>query len=773
MATPRRSTRVASGARSIASQSAYSAVVVTQDTPNRGPGRQRALPKVKARQSTAYGASGRMGAAQELTVPQTGFAEAFQTQRGAAIAKDAEEQSARSARSSPAARTSSRRSERGTPSQMDYESEDPPSEQEEESESEDEEDISAETSKSFGMNHEAGMLRGPTPNQTPARRDRTATPGASISVATNSVTTTSVATSSLRPAPERRIPPIRPSNALLSENLTQQPVREPAAVGATPRFPIARPAQEAAASGVTPRVPTTKPVQDPSATPRAPPVRPDLGSRIGGFTPRVPADRPAPAVVGSGLRAPPLRPAQTANGAPIAQRPIPPRAVPVPEAEPEVEPAPALGIPLLDRIRAKISVFPWRYFAVAALAALLAFAAGLAAKNPPSYSLPTQFSNGWKSFTGRLSPGSWIPTAPLDNSSLKTRVDDVELNLKDIQSYIHSLGNEIPDYVVVSRSPSGTINVPKQFWDAIISRIRKEGPSIEWDTFVQHNEEKLRSAIGTEATVLRKDLFRAIDSNFNEIAADFDKKLEAHTRILLKDAEKVASKEARKAVTEHARIRSMALSSLIANVELQYGKPNYFSTGLGANPISGITSPTLSPTKALFERVWHRVVAPRINPPLTALQTWDEPGDCWCAAPDESHTGKAQLGIELGEPILPTQLTIEHLPRSSAPSEDISSAPQDVELWVKSDEPALVRFAFDGERCEDGPEGWQCLGKVRYDRNAANHVQTFLLDGEAQTPVNKVMLRVTSNWGAAHTCLYRVRLHGKGLRPVPENESSL
>jgi hypothetical protein len=516
-----------------------------------------------------------------------------------------------------------------------------------------------------------------------------------------------------------------------------------------------------------------KPVQESSATPRAPLVRPDLGSRVGGFTPRVPADRSAPTFVGSGLRAPPLRPAQAANGAPIAQRPIPPRDDPVPEAEPGVEPAAVFGVPLLDRIGAKISAFPWRYFAIAAFAAILAFAAGLAANDTPSYTLSRQFSDGWKSFTGRFSPGTWIPTAPVDNSSLKARLDDVDLNLKDIQSYIHSLGNEIPDYVVVSRSPSGTINVPKQFWDAIISRIRKEGPSIEWDTFVQNNEEKLRSAIGTEATVLRKDLFQAIDSNFNEIAADFDKKLEAHTRILLKDAEKVASKEARRVVTEHARLRSMALSNLIANVELQYGKPNYFSTGLGANPITGITSPTLSPTTALFERVWHRVVSPRINPPLTALQTWDEPGDCWCAAPDESHTGKAQLGIELGEPILPTQLTIEHLPRSSAPSEDISSAPQNVELWVKSDEPALVRFAFDGERCEDGPEGWQCLGKVRYDRNGANHVQTFLLDGEAQAPVNKVMLRVTSNWGAAHTCLYRVRLHGKGLRPISENESSL
>ncbi|KAF9739647.1 hypothetical protein PMIN03_005093 [Paraphaeosphaeria minitans] len=754
MTTPRRSTRIGSAARSIASQSAASAVVVAQNTPQRGLGRPRALPKVASRQSTAYGASGRIGTAQELAVPRTGFADAFESQRGAAIARTSEE---RSARSSPAEPTPSRRSERGTPSQMDYESEDPSSEEEPEDE---EEDISADTSKSYGI--EAGMLRGPTPtSHTPVRRARTATPGTPVT--SSYVATSSVTTRALRPEPAR-VSPVLPINALPAESSTRPPARDAAATGATSRFPLARPGQESAVAGLTPRAPSVKPVPESSATPRAPLVRPYLGSRIGGFTPRVPADRPAPAAVGIGPRAP-LRSAQPANGVPIANRPILPRADPVPE---KVQADAAPGVPLLDRVKG----FPWYYFAIAALVALLALAGGLVAKSPPSFALPTHFAGGWKGFTGRFTPSTWTPTMSVDNSGVKARVDDIELTLKDIQNYIHSLGDEVPDYVVVSRSPSGTINVPKQFWDAIIGRIRKEGPSIEWDTFVQNNQKKLSSAIGTEAAVIRKDLFEAIDTNFNAIATDFDKKLEAHTRILLKDVEKVASKEAKKVAVEHARLRSMALSNLIANIELQYGKANYFSTGLGARPIQGITSPTLSPKAAFLKNIYHRVVAPKINPPLTALQTWDEPGDCWCAAPDESRSGKAQLGIELGEPMYPTQLTIEHLPRSSAPSEDIRSAPQNVELWVKTDEPAMERFAFDGERCEDGPEGWQCLGKVRYDRNGANHVQTFLLDGEAQEPIKKAMLRVTSNWGADHTCLYRVRLHGKGLRPIPENESS-
>lgn len=754
MATPRRSTRLGSTARSMASQSAASAIVVNQDTPQRGPGRPRALPKVKSRQSTAYGASGRIGAAQELTVPVTGFADAFESQRGAAIARTSQD---RNERSSPAAPTSSRGSERGTPSQMEYESEDPPSEDE----SEDDEEISAETSKSYNL--ESRMLRGPTPTaQTPARREGTATPGSAV--ASSYAVTSSVTTRTIRTEPDRRNSPARPINALLAESSTRSPIREPAVGAATSRFPLARPGQESAQSGPSPRAPAMSSVQASGSTPRAPLARPELGSRFRDFTPRVPTDRPAAAPIGAGSRVPPLRPVQAANGGLVANRPIPQRAAPA-QDQAQADAAPELTI--LDKIKG----FPWYYFAIAALIALLAFAGGLAARGPSSFTFPNQFSDGWTGFTGRFNPSSWIPTMSANNSGGKTRAGDLEMTLKDIQSYINSLGDEVPDYVVVSRSPSGTINVPKQFWDAIISRIRKEGPSIEWDTFVEHNQEKLRDAIGTEAAVIRRDLLAAIDSNFKAIATDFDKKLEAHTRILLKDAETIASKTAKKVAVEHARLRSMALSNLIANIELQYGKANYFSTGLGARPIQGITSPTLSPEAAFWRNVYHRLVAPDVNPPLTALQRWDEPGDCWCAAPDESQSGKAQLGIELGEPIYPTQLTIEHLPRTSAPSEDVRSAPQNIELWIESDDPVVERFAFDGERCEDGPEGWQCLGKVRYDRNGANHVQTFLLDGEAQQPVKKVMLRVTSNWGADHTCLYRVRLHGKGLRPVPEHKS--
>ena len=629
-----------------------------------------------------------------------------------------------------------------TSSQVDYESEDPPSEEE----SEYAEDESGNTSKSFGMGHEAGMLRGPTPQQTP-KQSNVVTPGAVASVPRRPVDSH---VGRNRLAAGRRTSPDKPADTLLSEQPSRPTVQEAQASGSTPRAHMVTSTPASVTIDFTPRAHVT-PAQESSTGLRAPPIRPPPRPRVENQTPRIPTDRPIQTTgTASTVRGKLLHSSQALNGRSTTRRSVPPRGTPEPESETEFE--------AFVRFLGRMKALPWLHYALGTLAALAIFS--FLTSSVPS-TISTQLGHGWRSVTNRFTPGS-VPSG-----------NDANLSLKDIQEFIHRLGDDVPDYVVVSRSPSGTMNVPKQFWDAIISRIRMEGPSIEWDTFVQNNQEKLQHTIGTEAAVIRKDLFRAIDSSFNEIAVDFNKKLEAHTKIMLKDAEKVANKEAKKVAVEHARLRSAALSNLIANIELQYSQVNYFSTGLGANIITAITSPTLSGSAASAPLRWvmQRMMASTGNPPTTALQSWDEPGDCWCSAPNEASNGKAQLGIQLGEPIVPTQLTIEHPPRTSLPEDDIRSAPQSVELWVESKAPALVRFNYDGERCEDGPEGWQCLGKVRYDPKGFNHVQTFLLDGEAQTPVDKVLVRITSNWGAPNTCLYRVRLHGKGLRPVPEDRA--
>lgn len=87
--TPRRSSRIASNAGSVAGSQVESNVAGTGATPSRSGVRRRGrLPTVKSRQSQAYGASGRLGAAEQMNVSATGFAQAFDQHRDNAVDRD-------------------------------------------------------------------------------------------------------------------------------------------------------------------------------------------------------------------------------------------------------------------------------------------------------------------------------------------------------------------------------------------------------------------------------------------------------------------------------------------------------------------------------------------------------------------------------------------------------------------------------------------------------------------------------------------------------------
>jgi SUN domain-containing protein 1/2 len=111
--------------------------------------------------------------------------------------------------------------------------------------------------------------------------------------------------------------------------------------------------------------------------------------------------------------------------------------------------------------------------------------------------------------------------------------------------------------------------------------------------------------------------------------------------------------------------------------------------------------------------------------------------------------------------MFPLQVTIEHVPMSMMPDKKITNAPRHVELWVESDYSAQYQYSHRSGVCQNGPVGWKCLGSFTYNIHGSNHQQTFDLDAQSSVPVNKVMLRVMSNWGADHTCMYRARLHGR------------
>lgn len=362
-----------------------------------------------------------------------------------------------------------------------------------------------------------------------------------------------------------------------------------------------------------------------------------------------------------------------------------------------------------------------------------------------------------------------------------------EDKMSDMEASISRLKEDLPISLVVIRDEDGALKIEDEFWKALLSKIQAEGvggtgtTSEEWDKFVQRNEAKIQDLFknGYDITksrewpqiITRKEFIIAMEDNYRQLSEQVDKRIGELTESVMKESRSIATKEARKAFNDRMNLQSVALTNVIAHTEVALKKVNYFSPGLGARIDSSLTSPTHAHDPAFITRFARRLsLIPQRRPPSVALEKWDELGECWCSAPERSGTGKAQLAVQLAVPMFPKQITIEHIPKTMSPAENISNAPKMIELWVKSNGAAQPHYGSARHECDyaNEPKGWICLGTVSYNIFEENHIQTFDLDSESPIPIDRAIVRVRENWGADHTCLYRVRLHGEFDGPMHE-----
>ncbi|KAF2645283.1 hypothetical protein P280DRAFT_390245 [Massarina eburnea CBS 473.64] len=727
--TPRRSTRASTVARSVVSQSGVSAVPANSATP----GRATALPKVNPRKSTAYGASGRISTAEEMKVPVTGFAQAFESQRGVA---------GMSGGSSPVSATGpdsdmpeSDRPESDGPRSEGPESDGPESdglesdglesdgprsegprsdyESEEEDYANEVEDYESEvesvanTSKSFGMMHEAGMLRDFTPPPTYPSVTSARTP-AVTSARTPAVTST-------------RTP-------------ADTSARTPADTSArTPAATYER--TPAATHGRTPAL----------ASALASARMPALASARA---------RPVPQL------APPRRPPQLSS----------PHLAPRHYTKP--------GLPEEQRMWRRYSLLG---LLVLILAVFCAFIPGLLTfKNRKNSDRQT----GKYNYDGTTD--SLVRWVQQGNNLQDEKFNAAQQQLNAVRDTVSQLKDNLPDFIIVGTNNDGTMKISDEFWNALAKRMSSEGllvgSSPEWEAFLARNKEKIvetldksHDASNTRTRILDRDEFRElIEENWTQFSDRVDKKIydfvkkmekevkEAVTNEVPKAVAKEAARQAKGAYVDQIRLHALALTNLAINTEIMIGQPNYFATGLGAVVDMSITSPTLTETPGwLFPFSRFFSTLPERRPPVAALEDYSEIGDCWCAAHSTDAPGQAQLGIQLGFPIFPKQITIEHIPMKVVPFRDVRSAPKNVELWAYNGLSHAQGSSVMKCKHEDMPAGWVCLGSVRYDIWGSNNMQTFDLDVETPSPIKRAIVRVTENWGANGTCIYRVRLHGR------------
>lgn len=106
---------------------------------------------------------------------------------------------------------------------------------------------------------------------------------------------------------------------------------------------------------------------------------------------------------------------------------------------------------------------------------------------------------------------------------------------------------------------------------------------------------------------------------------------------------------------------------------------NFLSPGLGTIIEPYLTSPSITEQDTFLQSVRRRLAGARpAQPPITALTSWDDVGDCWCAA---KVSDGSRLATLLGRPIVPEEVVVEHISKDE--TLDPGAAPRHMELWVQ------------------------------------------------------------------------------------------
>ncbi|KAJ5078592.1 sad1/unc-84-like protein-related [Anaeramoeba ignava] len=132
---------------------------------------------------------------------------------------------------------------------------------------------------------------------------------------------------------------------------------------------------------------------------------------------------------------------------------------------------------------------------------------------------------------------------------------------------------------------------------------------------------------------------------------------------------------------------------------------------------------------------------PKLNHPELALNPNNAIGNCFGFWGD-----KGFLAVRLFRKIIPTQITIEHVPKAVSP--DFSSAPKDFSIFAYSN-------SFDSDPI--------FLGNFTFVFDDSYLPQTFNIPDNLQVPIEVVKFDFNSNYGKEFTCVYRVRVHGNPI----------
>ena len=377
------------------------------------------------------------------------------------------------------------------------------------------------------------------------------------------------------------------------------------------------------------------------------------------------------------------------------------------------------------------------------------------------------------------------------NINFLERIERIERKMEQLNTTLTAVQQTLPKSIVVDKV-DGKLVIPDLFWSALQAQM--QGDDSMWQAFFDSNRDKLR-VIESEMveehfynyqkdqSVISKGMLERLVREQEDRLVDTYSQSTARIR---DESKAVAEEAAKDFLTKHLGSRQagqehilLSKSNLINNAVDEMNSVNFFSRSLGARVDPRHTSPTARVAqKSKLAQLWASWNQ-EPNEPGVALDKWQEAHDCWCA-PESTEHGKAQLAVWTPMMVFPDEVVIEHVP--STGTLDIAAAPRDFEIWLAvNDEEAATRIGavidenintWNFYHCGPSPgPNFVCVGTGKYDIHKDNWVQKFPIAINADEyglASDHFVIRVTSNWGSSHTCLYRVRLNGSPLK-LPTN----
>ncbi|KAI1170663.1 hypothetical protein F4777DRAFT_568469 [Nemania sp. FL0916] len=218
---------------------------------------------------------------------------------------------------------------------------------------------------------------------------------------------------------------------------------------------------------------------------------------------------------------------------------------------------------------------------------------------------------------------------------------------------------------------------------------------------------------------------------------------------------------------------------------------NFFSPAIGAAFDPVLSSPGWNRPKDVFKSPEYLSrEGNNVQPGGTVLYPWTSEVECFCAGPDKRGYGQGtnNVSVLISRDIIPQHLVVEHiLPGATL---DPGAMPREIEVWAYFVEVNLRNelLAFSEMQFPDTPEeqvlndGFVKIGHFTYEnRTSGDGIQVFKLSSELTrlgATTNQVVVRALNNYGADHTCFYRLRLYGDSLgqtfdSPVPAEKPKL